>query len=238
MSSPVDQDERVKLLEAKATTTTTAVGPARSTRVGTPVAALSPSSSRLASWWAAASAIAFVALYLTLVSTAVGQQLDEAAMQRLAAAGSTAWAELILWGVSAGSMLVATGFVITATALLRGGRAAVIGAVAAGSVVMVAQLLKAVLERPMLLSESAGNSFPSGHVAAVLGLGVALVVAAPRASRWLVAVLVVGPAAGLTGLATVVLQWHRPSDVVGSVLLAVAVGALATQLADRQVATR
>ncbi|HEY5848126.1 MAG TPA: hypothetical protein VIT42_15175, partial [Microlunatus sp.] len=69
----------------------------------------------MASWWAAASAIAFVALYLTLVSTAVGQQLDEAAMQRLAAAGSTAWAELILWGVSAGSMLVATGFVITAT---------------------------------------------------------------------------------------------------------------------------
>ena len=229
----------MKLSEADATMTATAVGPANSTRVGhSPAASLSPTSSHVLLWGAVGSAIAFVALYLTLVGTAVGQQLDEAAMRRLAAVDSTAWAELILWGVSASSMLVATGVVIAATALLRGRRAAVIGALAAGSVVLVAQLLKAGLERPMLLAGPAGNSFPSGHVAAVLGLGVALVIALPRAGRWAVAVLLVGPVAGLTGLATVVLQWHRPSDVVGSLLLAIAIGALATELADRQPPTR
>lgn len=177
---------------------------------------------------------AFVLLYLAMVGTALGQQLDQAAMVRIsAAAGSTTWAELTLLAVSAGSMLLATGLVIAAAAVLRGPRHAVVGAVAAGTVVAVAELLKLVLDRPTFLAGAAGNSFPSGHVAAVAGLGVALVIAVPRGSRWLVTLLVAGPLAAVTGLATVVLEWHRPSDVVGSVLLAVAVGLLALRLADQ-----
>ena len=103
-------------------------------------------------------------------------------------------------------------------------------------VVAVAELLKLVLDRPGFLAGTAGNSFPSGHVAAVAGLGVAVVVAVPGASRWFVAALVAGPAAALTGLATVVMQWHRPSGVVGSVLLAVTIGVLRVQLVDRPAA--
>ena len=189
--------------------------------------------SRSSSWWVWGPAIAFVALYLALVGTAAGQQLDEAAMQWVSAtAGSTTWAELTLLAVSAGGMLLVTGLVIITTAVLRGRRHAVAAAAAAGTVVVVAEALKLVLDRPMFLDGVAGNSFPSGHVAAVAGLVVALVIAVPRANRWLVTVLVAGPAVGLTGLATVVLLWHRPSDVVGSALLAVTIGAVATQAAD------
>jgi membrane-associated phospholipid phosphatase len=184
-------------------------------------------------WWFWAPAALFVMSYLTLVGTAAGQQVDEAAMQWVAAAaGSSTWAELTLLAVSAGSMLLATGLVILATAVLRGRRPAVVGAVAAAAVAVLGQLLKVVLDRPGFLAGATGNSFPSGHVAAVAGLAVALVIAVPRASRWLVAVLVAAPAVGLTGLATVVLLWHRPSDVAGSVFLAMAIGALATRLVD------
>jgi membrane-associated phospholipid phosphatase len=194
--------------------------------------------SRSSRWWIWAPAALFVMLYLALVGTAAGQQLDETAMRRVAAtADSSTWAKLTLLAVSAGSMLLATGLVVIATALLRGRRHAVIGAVAAVTVVGVAQLLKLVLDRPGFLAGVAGNSFPSGHVAAVAGLAVALVIAVPRTSRWLVAVMVAGPPVGVTGLATIVLLWHRPSDVVGSVLLAVAIGALATRLVDQPRAT-
>lgn len=185
-------------------------------------------------WWALAAVATLTAVYFVAVGTPTGQRLDQLGMEAISAAvGSTTWAELILLWVSAGSMLLATGLVIMATAALRGRRPALLGAGAAGAVVIIAELLKLVLDRPVFLAGAAGNSFPSGHVAAVAGLGVALVIAVPRAVRWLVTLLVVGPAAGLTGLATIVLQWHRPSDVVGSLLIAVAVGALAARLSDQ-----
>ena len=182
-------------------------------------------------WW---SAIGFVVLYLGAVRTAGGQRLDQAAMLLISAAsGSHTWADATLLAVSVGSMLLATGIVVAATAVLHGGRHALIGAVAAGTVVAGAELLKLALGRPDFLTGASANSFPSGHVAAVAGLAVALMIALPKALRWPVAVLVAAPAVGFTGLATIVLLWHRPSDVVGSVLLAVMVSALATPLLDR-----
>jgi hypothetical protein len=48
---------------------------------------------------------------------------------------------------------------------------------------------------------------------------------APASYRWLI--VVTGLAAvGSTSLATLALQWHRPSDIVASMLLAVAVAAI------------
>jgi hypothetical protein len=72
---------------------------------------------------------------------------------------------------------------------------------------------KAVLVRPALLSETAANSPPSGHVAAVAGLAVAAVLVVPGSLRKTVAALG-SVAVGPTGLATVALRWHRPSDVL------------------------
>lgn len=63
-------------------------------------------------------------------------------------------------------------------------------------------------------------------LAAVAGLAVAAVLAVPPALRELAAAAGVA-AVALTGLAAVTLQWHRPSDILASALLAAAVGGLA-----------
>ena len=184
-----------------------------------------------AAGWAA---VGFVLLYLVSVGTATGQQLDEAAMQWTAASITRdGWAEALLTGVSAGSVLLVGGTLAVMTALARGLWPAVLGALSGAVVLLIAEVLKLTLARPEFTVESLANSFPSGHVAAVTGLAVALLLAAPT-GRWRrAAMLGVAPAVGLTGLATVALEWHRPSDVLGSLLLGVVVGATAARWEPR-----
>lgn len=94
------------------------------------------------------------------------------------------------------------------------------GATAVGTI-LAAVALKATLARPAYFDELA-NSFPSGHVAAVAGLAAGATIAAKR--TWRVLVALIGLCAiAITGLATAALQWHRPSDVLASALLAVIV---------------
>jgi membrane-associated phospholipid phosphatase len=69
-----------------------------------------------------------------------------------------------------------------------------------------------------------GNSLPSGHTTLAVALGVALVVALPRALRPVAAVAATG-AALLVGVATMVAGWHRPSDLVAAVAVVAGVGA-------------
>jgi membrane-associated phospholipid phosphatase len=181
-----------------------------------------------AAGWAAAG---FVLLYLVGVGTAAGQQLDEAAMQWTAAfITRDGWAEALLTGVSAGSVLLVGATLAVVTALTRGLRPAALGALSGAVVLLVAEVLKLTLTRPDFAVQALANSFPSGHVAAVTGLAVSLLLAAPtRRWRW-AALLGAAPAVAFTGLATVALEWHRPSDVLGSVLLGVVVGITASAL--------
>ena len=97
---------------------------------------------------------------------------------------------------------------------------------------MAAQVLKAVLSRPTLLDEMAANSLPSGHVAAVACVAAAALLAAPDDLRWFTVFPGIMSVA-LTGLATVVLEWHRPSDVVAAALLALTAGGLARSATAR-----
>ena len=101
----------------------------------------------------------------------------------------------------------------------------------AGGTAVSAMYLKDHLVRPLDVGERiAGNSFPSGHVAVASVLAGALVVATRGAVRVLMAVVGVALVLGM-GYATVVLQWHRPSDGVGAVLLACSSFAAATVVA-------
>jgi len=180
------------------------------------------------------SAVGFVCVYLVAIRTGAGQRLDESAMIWLAATvTSQGWAQVLLHLVSEVSVLLVAAFLVLGAALLRGGRVALSSALTVGTVIIAAQVLKATLTRPPLLDLAIANSFPSGHVAAVAGLAAALVVALPKRARALVVGVLV-PVVGLTGLATVVLEWHRPSDVVGSVLLALTVASLAVALTERR----
>ena len=89
-----------------------------------------------------------------------------------------------------------------------------------------ASLLKYVLPRPFIIKtviDNAHNSAPSGHTILAVMAAAMLVAAVPRAWRW--GASLVAMAWGLfVGLSVVCGKWHRPSDVVMSMLI---VGGLA-----------
>ena len=89
------------------------------------------------------------------------------------------------------------------------------------------QVLKnVVISRPDFgLAHDYGNSFPSGHTTVAASAAVVAVLAVPSAWGWLAAVLGWGFAA-ITGIATMVNGWHRASDVVAALLVALAWAAL------------
>lgn len=82
------------------------------------------------------------------------------------------------------------------------------------------ELLKGVLPRPYLqnIDSSPNNTAPSGHTILAAAAAVVLVCAVPRA--WRAVCALVGSAyALLTALSLVAAQWHRPTDVVMSLLI-------------------
>lgn len=104
---------------------------------------------------------------------------------------------------------------------------------AAAAVVLVAGanlstrvLKKAVLDRPDTLP----NSLPSGHTTVAVSLGLAAVIVAPAAWRWVVVPLA-GFAGTFVGAGTVVGQWHRPSDVLAAVAVCLVWTAIALGVA-------
>jgi membrane-associated phospholipid phosphatase len=179
---------------------------------------------------AAACALAVVVLQVLAVRTAEGQRLDDAARGNLSPGSPTAVINAtsgLLDTISASSLLL-LGAAIMATALLRGRPLLAVGA---GVVVLGAnistQALKRELGRPDLLPGSlpTPGTFPSGHVTVAMSLAMALVLVAPPALRWLAAAVGAAYAIGV-GVAVILLDWHRPSDVLGAYLVTVAWTAL------------
>lgn len=86
--------------------------------------------------------------------------------------------------------------------------------------VLIALLLKDALPRPFLINteSSTMNSAPSGHTIMAAAAGIALLCAVPRAWRALTAV-VAWAYAILVGMSVIAGGWHRPTDVVMSLLL-------------------
>ncbi|TPW73631.1 phosphatase PAP2 family protein [Schumannella sp. 10F1B-5-1] len=108
----------------------------------------------------------------------------------------------------------------------------VIGAIVGVGVIGVANVLGQALKHLLLdrpnLAVDASNSFPSGHAVAVASVLFALLLVSPALVR-----LVLAPVSavllGAVSIQLVHLGWHRPSDVLGGVLLAAsltAIGAL------------
>lgn len=97
---------------------------------------------------------------------------------------------------------------------------AAVASLAAVAAVGSTQLLKHfVLERPDFNFGTAMNSFPSGHTTtAAAAMGLMYVISPPRLRP------VVGPFAWgfatITGLATLISGWHRPSDIAAGFVMA------------------
>lgn len=172
----------------------------------------------------AALVTAFGACYLFFVHSRVGQWIDEAALlggQAFLAADTTRKPALAFLdympAVSAGIAAI-----VLFLALIR--RKDFARPIIAGLSILGAagttQLLKHVLlERPDLnISAATGNSYPSGHTTFAAAAMMSLFLVAPIAQRPFVA-LIGWSYAAIAGASTLVLGWHRPSDVVAAYLV-------------------
>lgn len=159
------------------------------------------------------------------VATRVGQTLDA-----LALAGSNIGAWRLdtqfqtLLGTVSQPLLIATMALVLVIGGLR--REWLMGTIAAGVIAganLTTQALKYwVFDRPVFagIPTSAGgdNTLPSGHATVGASIAVALLLVVPPVLR---AITAVAGAVTVTafGFATLVNQWHRPSDVVAAALV-------------------
>ncbi|MGW0216917.1 phosphatase PAP2 family protein [Micromonospora chokoriensis] len=187
----------------------------------------------------AAALCCLVALALTavvFVRTYPGQWLDGLLLPRAERGGGyeqethlVGPAKTLLAGFGNPTLLAALLGAVLLVGVLR--RRLVAGVVGVGMVVgavVTAGVLKSALPRPDLQIESSTthNSFPSGHVAAATALLLAFMLVLPGSARRFLAV---PGAAGVSVIAsaTMIAGWHRFSDVLGGVLLGVALFCLA-----------
>jgi membrane-associated phospholipid phosphatase len=172
---------------------------------------------------ATAGAVALLALAWFVLATPLGQRLDDRAMNTVVAGRDTQLQVLSMLGYVSIGAIVLVALACVGVALARGRVPLAVGALAviAGANVTTQVLKHAVLERSDVVGGVvAPNSFPSGHTTVVAaGVG-ALLLVSPRWMRPLVVPLGAF-AVSLTGASTVVAGWHRPSDVVGAVLVVV-----------------
>ena len=194
---------------------------------------------------AVACAVGVVLLWRVFVDTWAGQRVEDAALDGAAIGQGHLWrlASPLLDVVSVG--FVAGGLLAAAAVALARRRLslAVQVAVLVGGANLTTRICKEwVLERPVLgVGADYGNTLPSGHTTAAGSVAAALLLVAPPRARPLVAVLGGGYTA-LTGISTLVGQWHRPSDVVAATLVvlgwtALVCGAMAARRASTGTAT-
>lgn len=169
----------------------------------------------------------FAVTYLGLVTTEVGQRVENLALRgaelrseadRDAALGRLSVVTVAIFGISLVAVL-AVGF------LRRRERLAFIVAGAMGGSVVIAEILKSIIERPALVEGPIWllrNSFPSGSAAVAASIAVGSLLVAPDRLRWIVLPLAVGFAA-LIGEAVQTAGWHRLSDTLGGVLIVITV---------------
>lgn len=157
------------------------------------------------------------------VRTANGQNFDDE-VWTLLDGSLPSWLRAMVHMLTASSTIiiisVALAVVGVAVAVIRRrwwllGQLVVFTALCYGS-----ELLKGVLPRPYLqnIDSSPNNTAPSGHTILAAAAAVVLMCAVPRA--WRAVCALVGSAyALLTALSLVAAKWHRPTDVVMSLLI-------------------
>jgi hypothetical protein len=191
-------------------------------------ATLDPAHARFAAACLAALAL-FVGTYLAFVGTDIGQTAENLAVRgaelRTDATRNASLDQLT--PISVVTFTLAILAVIGVGALRRRPGLGVLAGAAMGVSVVLAELLKEVLPRPMLVDGAAWltrNTFPSGSAAVAMAIAVGAVLVVPDRTRWL-AVAAGAPFAAVIVNAIQVAGWHRLSDTIGGVLLVVAVAA-------------
>jgi hypothetical protein len=180
---------------------------------------------------AIAAALATLAVYLIVVRTRWGQDLDERALlgRDVISDLRAAQADRFLSIVSVGTLAIATALVAGVGFLRRRPRMALIAAGSIGLAVLSTELLKlAILERPALVAtaiNNGDNSYPSGHTTVGMSVCIAAMLVVPARLR-IPTALAAGAIGSAFGIAVVAAGWHRPSDAIGAYFVCLAVGAL------------
>lgn len=168
---------------------------------------------------AAALAVVFVAAYVFFVHGYMGQLLDEQARDGAGLGRFTEPAERVLEAVPLTSAALAVLAMLIGLVRRRG-----LATVVALAVVAAANFTTQVLKHQLLTRPDNGatgtwhNSFPSGHTTVIASAIFALfLVSAPRVRPFVAAIGALTVAA--VGSLLVGTQWHRPSDIVGGILV-------------------
>ncbi len=168
------------------------------------------------------SLIGLIATYFVAVRTVRGQFLDLLALsgqkvepQRLVSSAGTMLGTISVASVAA----VLVGVVAVGLARKRRRVGLIVAGILVGAVSTTEALKREILTRPQLVRLSdldvAVNTLPSGHSTTAMSVVVALILLVPKRGQFLAAILGAPYAVGI-GIATVVVHWHRPSDVVAA----------------------
>ncbi len=104
--------------------------------------------------------------------------------------------------------------------------------------ILASQVLKdRWLERPQLFELDAANTFPSGHMTVYAVLVAALIWAVPASARGIV-MLAGSVVLGIVAWQLLEYGWHRPSDLLGSLALAVLASSIVAMIAPHRTRSR
>ena len=171
---------------------------------------------------AATAAGFFAVTYAIGVHTVSGQSAEEAIL----VASRFTHDQPILNLVTVPNLLIACAIVAALGLTRRRLSAAIVGVAIIGVSSVLAQVLKhGLLDRPALVSIG-DNTFPSGHMTTFAAVAFAMLLVVPARMRTGVAVAGV-LVLSVVGTLLLRLGWHRPSDVLGAILLVTCVSALA-----------
>lgn len=189
--------------------------------------------------FAVLSVLIVASSYLAAVRTTTGQAWENAALRgsdqvtnKTLVSAAAAWEDAATL-----SIVVATVLVALVGLVRRRPRLAVAGVGAIVLAEVITQALKRfILPRPLLVSyigDHSPNSFPSGHTTIAMAVLFAAIIVMPY--RWRdVTVLVLLPWAWAMGAFTLIVRWHRVSDVIGAGAVALLCACLASWWLDRR----
>lgn len=167
-------------------------------------------------------AAALVVVSTFFVGTHIGQSIDEHAFEGAAAwqgplAKATGW---MLDALPAIALGLGALIVLVIVVVRRAWRQACVAVAAALAALLSTQIVKNfVLVRPQTgVADGLSNSLPSGHTTAAGAAALAVFLVASARTRPVAAVL--GSLfTVLVGVATLIQQWHRPSDVIAAMIV-------------------
>jgi membrane-associated phospholipid phosphatase len=168
------------------------------------------------------SAAAVAVIATVFLTWPAGQRVDETSLRgaRIGRGHLLDGALTVLGLISVVGLAAATGTIAVIAFSRRRGDLALAIVVLVGGANATTQILKTrVLDRPDVgIDTITLNSLPSGHSTVAASLAVALVLVVPVRLRGPVAIFG-ALTATLTGVATLAVGWHRPSDVVAALFV-------------------